>query len=163
MVRPPQLNGNKAARSELRQRVYELKLEGRTYRQIGKELGIAGVATVSRLLHEQIAELEVPLLMELREREMARLDSWAERLEESYEQALAGDRVEVIAALAASAVKLSESARKILSVDIQPEMKMLHGAIANEAPPTPKLSEWVKEYESSELEKRMEQERNADG
>ena len=164
MASPPQQAPNGAKRSELRRRAFEMKLGGASYRAIAKALGFSSTNTVSRLLHEQYAAVEGPLLTEIRNNELAHLDVWHERLEEAYELLMQlGEKPEGVAALAMSAARLSESRRKILAVDVPPLMKVMSVNAAVTPPPAPELAQWVKHFQDSDLGKRDMEEVEADG
>lgn len=138
------------ARKALAARVREMVEAGTDYRTIAADLRIKGLATVSRLYHENFAN---ELTAELRDAELANLDAWRERLEEAAEQVkYNGEKPETMAQLALAAAKISESRRKILATDVAPTLKVQHSGEEKQMRP-PWLSDALAEWKVSDLYK----------
>lgn len=114
------------ARRALCAQVKALVDAGTDYRSIASELKIKSLSTVSRLYHENFT---TGLTEEVREAELAHLDAWRERLEESAEQLKGeGERPEEMAKLATAAARISNERRKILAADIAPTVNVNVGS-----------------------------------
>lgn len=88
----------------------KLKLDGKSVRGIGEALGLPS-STVQDRLTAAMAELVLPLADEVRLVELARLDRWQDRIEQSMD---AGeDPVRAVPV----AVRVQESRRKLLGLD----------------------------------------------
>lgn len=107
MARPHNLNN--AQRAERRIKAYELRLKGKSYRAIGEALGISHQMAMIDV-KEQLASIELPLADEVRKQEIDRLTRYLDKLEFRVEQ---GDDKAV-----ALGIKISESLRKLLGIDI---------------------------------------------
>jgi hypothetical protein len=88
---------------------YELRLSGKTYRQIGAELGVSHV-TAMKYVTEHLAAVSLPLVDEVRKQEVDRMQRMLDRLEEQSEQ---GDPKAI-----GLVVKISERLCKMLGADI---------------------------------------------
>jgi len=138
-----------AARAELRARVKELVLvENKTYREVCGILNIGSTATISRLLHE---DKKHEMTQEIQDQELARMDAWAERLEESYEKALFEGDLVVVAALAKSAAQISRERRMIRAVDIAPTLKLQHSHADKEFVPDTFMAKAIDDYKQTKL------------
>lgn len=88
---------------------WELRIRGRTYREIGTALGISHV-TAQLWVKECLDEKSLPLASEVRKQELDRLTRYLDVLDHKIE---CGDIQAV-----ALAVRVSESIRKMLGADI---------------------------------------------
>jgi hypothetical protein len=88
---------------------WELRLRGRTYREIGTALGVSHV-TAERWVKDCLEQKSLPLASEVRKQELDRLTRYLDVLDHKIE---CGDIQAV-----ALAVKVSESIRKMLGADI---------------------------------------------
>jgi hypothetical protein len=117
-----------AHRSEERQRAYELRLRGRTLRQIADDMGI-DVKKVHTLLREEIKLREDPFIDQVRQFELDRLDGYQQAcmyvldnpgkpfFDEVTEQwHVIVDEDKILKAID-RLVRISESRRKLLGVD----------------------------------------------
>lgn len=93
----------------LKNEAYELRLNGRTYRQIGRALGI-GHGTAERWCKEHMESVALPLIEEVRKQEVDRLTRYLDRLDGRIDE---GDDKAI-----SIAVKISESLRKLLGADM---------------------------------------------
>lgn len=100
---------NKEQRAERKFEAWELRLRGRTYREIGAALGISHV-TAERWIKEVMDQKSLPLASEIRKQELDRLTRYLDVLDHKIE---CGDIQAV-----ALAVKVSESIRKMLGADL---------------------------------------------
>lgn len=100
---------NQEADQDRKNKAYELRLSGMTYRAIGRTLGI-GHGTAERWCKEHMESVSLPLMEEIRKTEYDRLLRVLERLEE---RALEGDDKAL-----GLIVKVSESLRKMLGADV---------------------------------------------
>lgn len=100
---------NREERAELKHEAWDLRLRGRSYREIGTALNISHV-TVQRWVQEVMDEKSLPLASEIRKQELDRLTRYLDVLDHKIE---CGD----VAAIAL-AVKVSESIRKMLGADL---------------------------------------------
>jgi transposase-like protein len=96
-------------RAEIKQKAYELRLRGRTYQSIAEEIGIHR-KTLTGLIQEALDETLIPLSSEIRKQEFDRLHRYLDKLDDRIE---AGDMNAI-----ALAIRVSESLRKMLGVDI---------------------------------------------
>lgn len=88
---------------------WELRLRGRTYREIGTALGVSHV-TAERWVKECLEQKSLPLASEVRKQELDRLTRYLDVLDHKIE---CGDIQAV-----ALAVRVSESIRKMLGADL---------------------------------------------
>jgi transposase len=100
---------NREQKAERKMEAWELRLRGRTYREIGAALGVSHV-TAERWVKECLEQKSLPLASEVRKQELDRLTRYLDVLDHKIE---CGD----IAAVAL-AVKVSESIRKMLGADL---------------------------------------------
>lgn len=100
---------NREADQDRKNRAYELRLQGHTYRSIGKLLGI-GHGTAERWCKEHMESVSLPLIDEVRKTEVDRLLRYLRVLDDRIEE---GDDKAV-----GLAIKVSESLRKLLGVDV---------------------------------------------
>jgi len=100
---------NKEQRQHERNKAYELRLSGMTYREIGARLGVSHV-TAMKWVTEHLADETLPLVDEVRKMEYDRMMRIIERNEE---KALEGDDKALNMML-----KTSESLRKMLGADM---------------------------------------------
>lgn len=104
---------NKEQEQELRNRAYELRLSGKTYRQIGMAMGI-GHETARRWITQHLAEETLPLIEEVRKTEVDRMLRILDRLEERSEM---GDDKAI-----ALQIKVSERLCKMLGADMPQQL-----------------------------------------
>lgn len=139
------------ARRHLCAHVWSLHREGFSYREIGVRLNISSVGQVARLLHEYRKTLDVPLAEQIRDEELATLDTWHQRLDEAAELVMAGEKPETMAALALAAERLSHSRRSALAADVPTVRKLqMLGAEGGLNPSTPKLLAWAAEWDAKQ-------------
>ena len=100
---------NDTQRQERINRAYELRLKGRTYREIGEALGVSHVSA-RKWVTEHLESVTLPLVDEVRKQEVDRLTRYLDRLDERVEE---GDDKAI-----GLAIKISESLRKLLGVDV---------------------------------------------
>lgn len=100
---------NKEQDQDKRNRAYELRLKGRTFREIGAALGV-GHGTAERWVKSYLADITLPLVDEVRKQEVDRLTRYLDRLDERVDE---GDDKAI-----GLAIKISESLRKLLGVDV---------------------------------------------
>lgn len=100
---------NDTQRQDKINRAYELRLKGRTYREIGEALQVSHV-TARKWVTEHLESVTLPLVDEVRKQEVDRLTRYLDRLDERVEE---GDDKAI-----GLAIKISESLRKLLGVDV---------------------------------------------
>lgn len=100
---------NDTQRADRINRAYELRLRGSTYRDIGERLGVSHV-TARKWVTEHLAAETLPLVDEVRKQEVDRLTRYLDRLDERVDE---GDDKAI-----GLAIKISESLRKLLGVDV---------------------------------------------
>lgn len=100
---------NREQRAERKHEAWDLRLRGRTYREIAAALGVSHV-TVERWVAEVMKEKSLPLASEIRKQELDRLTRYLDVLDHKIE---CGDIQAV-----ALAVRVSESIRKMLGADL---------------------------------------------
>lgn len=100
---------NREADQDKKNRAYELRLTGMTYRAIGRELGI-GHGTAERWCKEYMESVTLPLVDEIRKQEVDRLMRYLNRLDERVED---GDDKAI-----SLAIKISERLCKMLGADM---------------------------------------------
>lgn len=100
---------NDTQRQDKINRAYELRLKGRTYREIGEALGVSHV-TARKWVTEHLESVTLPLVDEVRKQEVDRLTRYLDKLDERVEE---GDDKAI-----GLAIKISESLRKLLGVDV---------------------------------------------
>lgn len=100
---------NDTQRADKINRAYELRLKGRTYREIGEALGVSHV-TALKWVTEHLTAVTLPLVDEVRKQEVDRLTRYLDRLDERVDE---GDDKAI-----SLAIKISESLRKLLGVDV---------------------------------------------
>lgn len=100
---------NREYDQDRKNQAYELRLGGKTYREIGRILGI-GHGTAERWCKEHMESVSLPLIEEVRKQELDRLMRILDRLEE---RAVEGDDKALGLML-----KTSESLRKLLGADM---------------------------------------------
>ena len=100
---------NDTQRQDKINRAYELRLRGSTYREIGQALGVSHV-TARKWVTEHLESVTLPLVDEVRKQEVDRLTRYLDRLDERVED---GDDKAI-----GLAIKISESLRKLLGVDV---------------------------------------------
>lgn len=102
---------------------YELRLRGRSYRQIASELGIS-VGTAHRWVIEVCDLVVLPNVQEIRKQEVDRLLRYLDRLDERIED---GGDVQAIG----TALKISERLTKMLGVDM-PTVSVTEHSVVSE-------------------------------
>jgi transposase len=100
---------NKEQEQELHNMAYELRLSGKTYREIGMSLDISHV-TAYRWVRAHMDSVTLPLIEEVRKQEVDRLTRYLDRLDARVDE---GDDRAI-----ALAIKISESLRKLLGADV---------------------------------------------
>lgn len=100
---------NDTQRADKINRAYELRLKGRTYREIGEALGVSHV-TAQKWIKSHLENVTLPLVDEVRKQEVDRLTRYLDRLDDRVEE---GDDKAI-----GLAIKISESLRKLLGVDV---------------------------------------------
>lgn len=100
---------NDTQRADKINRAYELRLKGRTYREIGEALGVSHV-TAMKWVTEHLSAVTLPLVDEVRKQEVDRLTRYLDKLDERVDE---GDDKAI-----GLAIKISESLRKLLGVDV---------------------------------------------
>lgn len=100
---------NREQKAERKMEAWELRLRGRTYREIGVALGVSHV-TAERWVKECLDQKSLPLASEVRKQELDRLTRYLDVLDHKIE---CGDLGAV-----ALAIKVSESIRKLLGADL---------------------------------------------
>lgn len=100
---------NKEVDQDRKNKAYDLRLQGHTYRSIGKILGI-GHGTAERWCKEYMEATALPLIDEVRKMEVDRLTRYLAALDERVDE---GDDKAI-----GLAIKISESLRKLLGVDV---------------------------------------------
>ena len=100
---------NDAQRQDKMNRAYELRLLGRKYREIGEALGVSHV-TARKWVTEHMESVTLPLVDEVRKQEVDRLTRYLDVLDARIDE---GDDKAVTLA-----IKISESLRKLLGVDV---------------------------------------------
>jgi hypothetical protein len=100
---------NKEQHQDRINQAYELRLSGKTYRQIGAELGVSHV-TAMKWVTEHLSNVTLPLVDEVRKAEVDRMQRQLDRLEALSEE---GD-LKAIGLI----VKISERLCKMLGADI---------------------------------------------
>lgn len=100
---------NREHDQDKKNRAYELRINGRTYREIGEALGI-GHGTAERWCKDWMETVSLPLIDEVRKQEVDRLTRYLDRLDTRIDE---GDDKAI-----SLAIKISESLRKLLGVDV---------------------------------------------
>jgi transposase len=100
---------NDTQRQEKINRAYELRLSGKTYRDIGARLNVSHV-TARKWVTEHLESVTLPLVDEIRKQEVDRLLRYLERLDERVEE---GDDKAI-----SLAIKISERLCKMLGADM---------------------------------------------
>src|SRR5690606_2931307 len=100
---------NKEQDMERKNAAYDLRLRGKSYREIGRELGI-GHGTAQRWVQEVCDLVVLPNVEAVRKQEVDRLMRYLDRLDERVEE---GDDKAI-----SLAIKISERLTKMLGVDM---------------------------------------------
>jgi transposase len=100
---------NREADQDRKNQAYELRLSGKTYREIGRILGI-GHGTAERWCKEYMEDVKLPLVDEIRKQEVDRLLRYLDRLDIRIEE---GDDKAI-----SLAIKISERLCKMLGADM---------------------------------------------
>jgi transposase len=100
---------NKEQDMERKNAAYDLRLRGKSYREIGRELGI-GHGTAQRWVQEVCDLVVLPNVEAVRKQEVDRLMRYLDRLDERVEE---GDDRAI-----SLAIKISERLTKMLGVDM---------------------------------------------
>lgn len=106
---------NREQDQEMHNRAYELRLRGRSWRQIGSELGI-GHETARRWVQAHMENVTLPLVEEVRKQEVDRLMRYLDRLEERIDDA--DDKAMGLA------LKISERLCKMLGADMPTQVQV---------------------------------------
>lgn len=99
---------NKHQEQDKRNKAYDMRLRGMSYRQIGSNMGVSHV-TAMRWVNEYMADVTLPLVDEVRKQEVDRMQRYLLVLDARIDE---GDDKAV-----SLAVKVSESLRKMLGID----------------------------------------------
>lgn len=108
---------NKEQHQEKINQAYELRLRGKTYRQIGKELGVSHV-TAHRWVTEHLESVTLPLVDEVRKQEVDRMMRYLDVLDTRIE--LGDDKAVGLA------IKVSERLCKMLGADMPQQLQVEH-------------------------------------
>lgn len=138
-------------RKALAQRVFDLVKSGElTYREIAKQQRLSSTSIVTRLYREAI---KAGWTEETREEELSRLAAWHERLEESFESALAAQDHAAIPGLAKAAAEISRELRKIYNIDVTPTIKVqgVNGGGLDAPKSAPGVAVWAEKFKDSNL------------
>lgn len=100
---------NQESDQDRKNKAYELRLTGMTYRAIGKAMGI-GHGTAERWCKEYMEDVKLPLVDEIRKQEVDRLMRYLNRLDDRVEE---GDDKAI-----SLAIKISERLCKMLGADM---------------------------------------------
>lgn len=100
---------NRETDQDRKNQAYELRINGHTYRSIGKIMGI-GHGTAERWCKEYMEAVSLPLIDEVRKQEVDRLTRYLAALDARVDE---GDDKAI-----GLAIKISESLRKLLGVDV---------------------------------------------
>lgn len=106
---------NKEQDWERKQRAYDMRLRGKSYRAIGEELGI-GHGTAHRWVQEILDAIVLPTVEAVRKQEIDRLMRYLDKLDERIED---GDDKAIGIAL-----KVSERLAKMLGVDMPTQVEV---------------------------------------
>ncbi len=98
-----------------RNRAYDLRLRGWSYRQIGAEMGVSHV-TAMRWINEYMAEVTLPLIDEVRKQEVDRMQRYLKALEERVND---GDDKAI-----SLSIKISERLCKMLGADMPQQIQV---------------------------------------
>lgn len=99
---------NKEQKQDIINKAYDLRLRGRSYRQIGSELGISA-ATAYRYVTDYLESVTLPLVDQVRKTEVDRMQRYLDSLEDKIDS---GD-VQAVN----TAIKVSERLCKMLGID----------------------------------------------
>lgn len=100
---------NREVDQDRKNEAYQLRLSGKTYREIGRLMGI-GHGTAERWCKEYMATVTLPLVDEIRKQEVDRLLRYLDRLDIRVEE---GDDKAI-----SLAIKISERLCKMLGADM---------------------------------------------
>lgn len=100
---------NRESDQDRKNKAYDLRINGATYREIGRQLSI-GHGTAERWCKEYMEATALPLIDEVRKQEVDRLTRYLAVLDARIDE---GDDKAV-----GLAIKISESLRKLLGVDV---------------------------------------------
>jgi hypothetical protein len=100
---------NREADQDRKNQAYELRLQGKTYRAIGRAMGI-GHGTAERWCKEYMENVKLPLVDEIRKQEVDRLLRYLSSLDDRIED---GDDKAI-----SLAIKISERLCKMLGADM---------------------------------------------
>lgn len=144
-------------RKQLAARVWALLDDGISFRVVAQQIGVKSLAMVARLRDEHQRNT---LTDEIREFELADLAAWQEMLNEAANLVLASDKPEKMAELAASRAKLSRERRLIMGIDkpVRSQLELRTGR-GEETPD--QMPEWMRQFQSTPLSQRLEDEANA--
>lgn len=142
---------------------FRLRSQGHTILQIADKTGLSR-ESVKRRLNEKILSHSVTP----REVSKAMADARLDTLTMHYLASLEVAHNDEIPKLLHAAVQVEKRRAALLGLDepSQRDVKVTNGGSGSdfgEEPPTPMLPQWIRDYEESDLEQRMEAERNSDG
>ncbi len=100
---------NDTQRQDRINKAYELRLRGRTYREIGAEMGVSHV-TARKWITEHLESVTLPLVDEIRKQEVDRLLRYLDKLDTRVDE---GDDKAI-----SLAIKISERLCKMLGADM---------------------------------------------
>jgi hypothetical protein len=107
--------GNKEQENARRLEAYELRLRGKSYRQIAEALGI-GNGTAHRWVTEHTSAITLPLVDEIRKQEVDRMMRYLDVLDARIDD---GDDKAVVIA-----IKVSERLAKLLGADMPTQVQV---------------------------------------
>jgi transposase len=106
---------NKEQMQANRNKAYDLRLKGMSYRAIGMQLGVSHV-TAQKWIKDYLAEETLPLVEEIRKQEVDRLLRYLDRLDERIDD---GDDKAI-----SLAIKISERLCKMLGADMPTQVEV---------------------------------------
>ncbi|MCW2902263.1 MAG: hypothetical protein JWO67_4528 [Streptosporangiaceae bacterium] len=130
----PHLAGNQAKVIEQQARVYELRQEGDSIREIARKLNMSRGTVQNRLDDEWIRRIG-PLSDALRERDLGRMEDAEQRLMAEKDAIEVGDKPDMIAKLTMSQAAIWDRRAKILGYNA-PEKFQVSGATVVDIPPS---------------------------
>lgn len=106
---------NKEQLQDRRNKAYDMRLKGMTFRQIGAAMGVSHV-TAQKWIKDYLAEVTLPLVDEVRKQEVDRLTRYLEALDARIDD---GDDKAI-----ALAIKVSERLCKMLGADMPQQIQV---------------------------------------
>lgn len=106
---------NKEQEQDRRNKAYDLRLRGKSYRQIGTQLGVSHV-TAMRWVNDYMSEVTLPLVDEIRKQEVDRMMRYLDKLDDRVND---GDEKAI-----SLAIKVSERLCKMLGADMPTQVEV---------------------------------------